>query len=60
MAVEDHPLYQEWSAAFDLYVEAEKRYRKAQMSNDVYKLPAAKLERDKALTAYKKIADRID
>jgi hypothetical protein len=58
MAIEDHPLWNDWSVAFDIKNEAEKRYYEAKMRNDPA-LDAAKHDYDKALRSYDEIAAKL-
>lgn len=61
MAVEDHPRYEEWRAAYDRYVAALERYdhlvaaRQPEGEREL-----ARHDLNQALAAYHRIADEIN
>lgn len=60
MAVEQHPHYQEWSAAFEERNEAERRYRRAMMGDkSVGPVELAKKDYEAAQSRYDDIASRL-
>lgn len=61
MAIEEHPLYQEWSIALDELKAANDRLRAASNSNQsVDTRRELQAQHALALNNYKKISDQID
>ena len=58
MAVEDHPMPQQWSAASDHRQVAERRYWRAWMENDPA-IEAARLDLEKAQKVYDEICEAL-
>jgi hypothetical protein len=61
MAIEDHPLYPAWRAAFDQLVEAERRYYSALMEGASEKdTEVAAGDLDAAREKYRSIAIKVE
>ena len=61
MAIENHPKFNAWNEAFERRNRAEREYLEARMlGRSQGEIDAAELELDRALAAYKLIADNLD
>jgi hypothetical protein len=61
MAVEDHPLYPAWNAAFDRLVETERRYHRALMGGaSEEEIATAARDLDEARTKYQAIDAEVE
>ena len=61
MLVEEHPKYEDWSAAFDRRNDAEWEYRAAVMLKEPEaEVAAKKADYDRAQAAYDSICDTLD